>query len=340
MNAEEGASLYVPDYCIQGERIPFYIIWDKNVKNQITITMPSGIVLAELFNTSTDDLQIDKNVCIVHNTEINGYVGGVFKSKMYDRASIVKKIKFKIQNKQNNQQFVEKNVELFRPDVQFDDSIKSINIRSTKRSKLIVDGNIKIFNCGKGTAIVKIKIMPDSEIEESQPQGFEEFKLKFLNDFGDALLDLKKKFPEYNKMLDSLQSVLENPLSTSIERGAVRKTINDLENACNNNEQFFRDFTRLVATVYFKNMSIITDADSFLAFLKSTGKNKLLVLDAMKVFKIRHKTQILRAELHTTDLASNTYPPKKLRPIKITADVSCDIPFYQIIDFAGGIKWR
>ena len=76
----------------------------------------------------------------------------------------------------------------------------------------------------------------------------------------------------------------------------------------------------------------MTDADAFLAFLKSSGKNKLLILDAMRVFNVSPKKQTLEAELLMTDLASNEYPPKKLQPITIISDGSYSIPFYQIID--------
>lgn len=333
------ATIHIPDYCVQGERIPFYVLWDKELKNQITITLPDGITLAEAYNINPDSLEINENVYSISNIEINGYVGGVFDSVVYDQASTTVTIKFQIQN-MHDQQIYEKRVELFRPDVKLDDTIEEINIRTNKQGKPIVNGAIKIFNCGKGTAVVRIKILTDSEIKEGHPRGFEEFKRKFLKDLDEALLELKSKYAEFSSMLESMRSVIKNPLSTKITREIVRKTVCGLEDAFDSSENFTADFMRLIATAYFRNVSVVTDADSFLAFLKSTGKNKLLILDAMKVFKIHPGTQTLRAELQTTDLASNTYPLQKIRPITVTADAAYDIPFYQIIDFSGDADGR
>ncbi len=325
--------LHMPEYCVQGERIPFYILWNEEIRNKVTITLPSGIALAEIYNTSLDNLKIHNNVCSIHDTEINGYVGGVFNSIVYNQPSVTKKIIFQIHD--NHDQIYERVVELFRPDVRFDDTVETINIHANKEGKPIVRGNIKIFNSGKGTAVVKLKITPDSEIKEGQPHGFEEFKAKFLVDLDEAFLELIKKFPQNSKLLERMRLIIMNPFSSKIKRADVRKSIRDLEYVFNNNENFVKDFARLVAIAYLKNVSIITNADSFFAFLKSTGKNKLLLLDAMKVLKIQPQTQILKIELQTTDLASNEYPLKKLRPIKIMSDASYYIPFYQIIDSSG-----
>ena len=327
-------ALYMPDYCVQGERIPFYALWDAEANNQITITLPPGITLVEIYNINLESLRIHENVCDVSSVEINGYIGGVFDSEMYDEASVTKKIKFQICNDTNTQAY-EKQVELFRPDVQIDDKVGTINIKSNKRGIPIVNGNIKIFNHGKGTAVVRVKIMPDSDIQEGQAHGFEEFKIKFLKDLDDGLVELIEKFSQYKELLELTRSVLKNPLSIKIKQNVVRKTINDLDVAFEENENFLMDFARVTATAYIKNVSIITNADSFLAFLKSTGKNKLLILDAMKVFKIQLGTQTLKIDLQTTDLASNKYPIKKIEPIQIISDKSYDIPFYQIVDSSG-----
>ena len=329
----ESVDIYVPDYCVQGDRIPFYVLWNNDVKIQILITLPDGLTLTEAYNIDSDSLKINGNAYIIDDFETNGYVGGVLSSKLGEQALITKKIMFEVKSDCNIPRNFERKIELFRPDIKIDDSIRTINIKSDKNNRPVVNEHIKISNRGRGTAIIRINILPNSEIKEGRPQGFEEFKLKFLEDLDTAFLEMKKKFPQYDKLLESLRDVAKNPLPSDTKLSViVRKTTEDLESAFDNNEEFQTAFSRSITMAYLKNVSIMTDADAFLAFLKSSGKNKLLILDAMRVFNVSPKKQTLEAELLMTDLASNEYPPKKLQPITIISDGSYSIPFYQIID--------
>lgn len=323
--------VYVPQYCVQGERIPFYILWDQGLKIQITITLPDGITLSRVHNINSANLKIHNNLCTINNTEIGSYAGGVFQSAMDDQASVTRNIKFEIQHR-DTKQIVNKKIELFRADVKINAIAKTINIRSNKSGRPIVKDHVSLSNYGKGTAILTVEILKDGDVKEGDPHGFEEFKTHFLKDLDDAFLELKQKFPQYDEMLQLFLSILKNPLSLNIKRATVRKTIDALDQAFNNNEQFVAAFTRCVATAYWKNISIITNADAFLAFLRSSGKNKLLIINAMKTIKVQPEEQILKLKLVVTDLVSNKYPVKKLQPIKIVSDGSYDIPIYEIIN--------
>ena len=333
----DSLELYVPEYCVQGERIPFYVLWDNDKKIQIIITIPVGVTLDEVYNVNSDNLKIENNIFTINNFESNGYFGGVLGSTLYDQASVTKKIKFEIHSDSNESQIFEKQIELFRPDVKVNDSIGIIKITRDKNNKPKVEGQIKISNHGKGTAIVRINILKESEIKEGEPEGFEEFKIKFLEDLDNVFLDMIKKFPQYDTLIESIRIISKNPLpSNADDLNKVRNMVEDLEHAFNNNEKFLTEFSHGLVIAYLKNVSIMTDADAFLAFLNSLGKNKLLILDAMKVFKVSNTQKILNAELITTDLAQNNYPSIKLRPITIISDGNYSIPFYQIIDSLDG----
>ncbi|MEC4848979.1 MAG: hypothetical protein RI100_07315 [Nitrosarchaeum sp.] len=324
--------LYVPEYCVQGERVPFYMLWNEQVKPKISIILPEGIDLEEIYNVDSKDLEIKNNLYQINNFETDGYLGGVFGSKLYDNPSTIKKVEFVITT-ENIKESVTKQIELFRPDIKIDDSVDTVIIKNDKNNRPIVTGKIKISNLGKGTAIVRIKILENSEVKEGQPEGFEEFKIKFLQDLNKAFSDLKKKFSQYELLLESLIQVSQDPLPEDKEKqNQVKDTIEQLEHAFDNNEDFLTQFSQGIANAYLKNVSIMTDADAFLAFLKSVGENKILILDSMKVFSVSESSQILNAEILTTDLAQNKYPSVKLKPIKIISDGKYNIPFYQILN--------
>ena len=325
--------LYVPEYCNQGERIPFYILWSNSKKVQISIILPDGIMLDEAYNIDQKDLEIKKNEYTIKNFETEGYLGGVFSSKLYDQASVIKTMRFDILSDSNEQYSIEKPVELFRPDVEIDDSIETIRVKGDKNKRPVIDGKVKIFNHGNGTAIVRINILEESEIKEGAPEGFEEFKIKFLNELDDVFMETKKKFPQYENVIESARIASKNPLpSNKKELRKVRTTVEKLEQAFDNDEEFLVEFVHGLTSAYIKNVSIMTDADAFLAFLKSLGANKLLLLDTMKILKVSSTPQTLNAEIIITDLLQNSYPVKKLRPITIISDGNYSVPFYQILD--------
>ena len=331
--AEETIDLYVPEYCNQGERIPFFVLWDHSKQIKISIVTSEGITLDEVYNVDHKELDIDKNEYAVKKFETPGYLGGVFGSKIFDEASVIKTLRFEINFDSNEPQIIEKQIELFRPDVEIIDTIKKINVVSDRNDRPITDGGIKIFNHGKGTAIIRINVLEKSEIREGPPEGFEEFKIKFLNDLNVVFMKMKDKFPQYNDVIEASRMVAKNPLpSDQKELNSVKTTIERLEKLFDNDEEFLREFTVGVGNAYLRNVSIMTDADAFLAFLKSLGKNKLLILDSMKSLKVFPTTQMLNVEILITDLAQNAYPSKKLYPIAITSDKKYSVPFYQILD--------
>lgn len=325
--------VYMPEYCVQGERIPFYVLWDKERKLKISLNLPEGLTLSEVYNIDSKNIDSQNGNHIARGFEIEGYFGGIIESEMYKDASAIKTVKFSISYDDQTNQVYEKSIELFRPDVKVSSNTTTINIKTMKDNKLVSSGRIGILNHGKGTGIVKINILNESEIKEGYPEGFEEFRNKFLEDLDNIFVEMKIRFPRYAELLDDVRIIARDPLpSDDKELKRVKSTVEELEEAFNNNEEFLAEFLHSAAKAYLKNMSIMTDVDAFIAFMKSIGKNKIILLDAMKVLKISNASKKLTAELRITDLAQNKYPTIKLPEISITSDKDCTVPLYQILD--------
>lgn len=326
--------VYMPEYCVQGERIPFYLLWDKSKNLQITISLPDGLELKEAYNIDAKDIQIKNGEVIVHNFETGGYFGGVISSKLYEDPSTIKTVKFSLSNESD--ETYQKHIELFRPDVRISDNVSTIHVKLDKNNRPMSNSQIPLMNDGKGTGIIKIKILDESEIKEGTPEGFEGFRIKFLEDMNKGLTELQSKFLHYSELLESFKSVVLDPLPSDPKKlENVRDITQRLEEAFDNSEEFFLDFMHCAVTAYLKNISIMTDVNAFLAFMRSVGKNKLIFVDAVKVLKISSIPKTLSAELIITDLAQNKYPAIKLPKISISADKDCTIPIYQILKPSG-----
>jgi len=327
--------VYVPEYCVQGERIPFYVLWDKDRKLRIALNLPDGLTLSEVYNIDSTNITRTNGSHVAQGFEIEGYFGGILESRIDKEASTIKTVKFLISDEQHEKSY-EKNIELFRPDVKVSNNISDIKIKTMKDNKLVASHRIGILNHGKGTALVKVNILNESEIKEGYPEGFEEFRNKFLEDLDSIFVEMMLKFPHYGGLLESVRIIARDPLpSDSKKLEHVKITIDELEEAFDNNEEFLAEFLHSTAKAYLKNMSIMTDVDAFVAFMKSIGKNKIILLDAMKVLKISSIPQKLIAELVITDLAQNSYPVIKLPVASIVSDADCTIPVYQILDPCG-----
>ncbi len=324
--------VFVPEYCIQGDRIPFYLIWNKQENIRISLCLSDGLKLEEAYNVSDENISLKDDTIEIDNFEVQGYFGGIIKSNMYKDASIIKTIKFSINVNNVVVQNFEKNIELFRPDIKIDDSISEINIQR-KKNKFIIDKQIPLYNNGKGTAIIKLEILDSSEIKQGIPEGHEEFRIKFMQDIHNGLDNLRLEFPIYEDLIAGIKLYVDDPLPNDPNKLSELRTIFEkLEIAFDNNKDFVQGFAQCIVTAYLKNVSVLTDVTAFLAFMKSVTTNKIIFIDAMTVLKISTINKTLHAKIIISDLTHNRYAPIELKHITIKANEECNIPLYQIFN--------
>ena len=328
----DSVDVFVPEYCVQGDRIPFYLIWNKEENIRVSIYLPNGLKLEEVYNVIDDDISLKDNNVEIDNFEVQGYLGGIIKSSMYEDASTIKTIKFSININNTHVQNFEKNIELFRPDVQINNTISTINIQR-KKNKFIIDEQIPLYNNGKGTAIIKLEILGSSEIKQGIPEGHEEFRVKFIQDIHDGLDKLRSEFPMYEDIITGIKIYVDDPLPNDPNKLSELRTIFEkLEIAFDNNKEFTQGFAQCVVTAYLKNISVLTDVTAFLAFMKSVTTNKIIFIDAMTVLKVSTTDKKLHAKIIISDLTHNEYAPIELKHITIKANEECNIPLYQIFN--------
>lgn len=326
-------TVYMPKFCVQGARIPFYVIWDAPQKVNIKLNKPDGLTVKELYNIDPKDLMIKDSEISVRGFEVDGYFGGVFDSVLDAHASTVKTVTFAISSS-NWTKTYERKVELFRPDIKVVNKPQLINVKADKNNRLTLDSHIEISNLGKATGIVRLNTLSETELRGEDLEGMQEFRRNFSEDLTSNLGEVAKKFSQYSDLIELFQSVFMEPLpidKTRLEN--VRITIERLEEAFNNNEKFFLEFLGAVVLAYLKNVSITTDLDSFLAYIRSIAEGRVILLEPLKAFKVSATPQKLISELVVTDLVRNKYEPIRLPDISLRSNVDCIVPAYQILNF-------
>lgn len=89
----------------------------------------------------------------------------------------------------------------------------------------------------------------------------------------------------------------------------------------------------MILTSYLKNISIVTELESFLIYLKSVYESKIIFIDATNVIKVSTNPMKLRAKLYITDLEYNEYKPIELDNITIASNKEIELPVYILFDF-------
>jgi len=329
---------YAPNFCIQGEDIPIYLTWDKTQKTEIKITIPAGIDIKEIYNVEENGFEMDNSTLIIKKLEVNGYLGLILASHFYKEPMVSKRVRLVI-SIGTDEKTIEKEIELFRPEITVIKRPSKIEINVDKQNRVQIKEKIQIKNIGTGTALIDLKIKENSELSKVDPTGIGEFAKKFWEDFERKLNSLKDKYSTYSNLIDSFIDIAKNPpLFDEKGTSRIKQIFTELSTAFENDESFFDDFARALLSSYIKNISIITEIESFMAYLKSIQSGKVIVHDAVKILKVSPKSKTLKSELTMTDLAWNSYEPIDLSDIKIFSNVEFDLPVYQLFDFLESSK--
>jgi hypothetical protein len=329
-----GIRLSVPSYSLQGADIPFYILWNKERQLQISIQTPDGTQVKRLHNVEPKSIKVSESEVTVKEVEVNGYVGGVFSSRIYESASLTKTFKFKLKDG-NTTTEMEKQVLFFRPDVKVVSSPREIKVRTDKAGKLQVENGLQLANPGPGTGIVHVTISPNSEAKEGPPKGLALFLKNFSSDLGKELELARKEFPKYSAIIGFFLDAIKNPPA---KLKGSRPWLRRFSDALENNEQFRDRIIDAVLSSYMKNMQLLTDVDAFLTYLKAISTERVIVAEPLKSVRVGKTPTKLLLELEISDLAYNSYPTIKLPPITLVADTDCDVSFYQLLSSSGTAK--
>lgn len=327
-----GFSVYVPESNVQGSDIPFYILWNETEELSVKVYLPNMLRLARLYNANVSGIKLAKSTFEVSRFDVNGYLGGLLHSAKTEEALSKQNLIFEITWKGGKFRRTLP-LDLFRCDIKIVECPKLINITSTKKFKPMTDSSIIVTNNGKGTGVIRLNILKESEIEDIYPTGFDEFKTNVAKDLKANLTQLRKGFPRRKALIEKFLSLWENPLP--VDRTTLKKlrTLQkELSAAFESDEKFLSEFIGSVVRAIIKNLRITTDMEAFLAYVQSIGQKKLILLDAIKVIKVSPSPKKLSSELVITDLAQNKYDSIRLPTIEVRADKECMVPIYQILN--------
>jgi len=333
-------NVYLPQHSLQGAEIPFYVIWDRSENiDLIKIEYPSEMEIKEIYNVSEGNFRLKNNILYTDKVDVNGYMGIKFLSKLTD-PTIKKDIYIEIYKNNRVVLKEKKTLMLFRADIKLCSVPKHISIDVLGgQNKINISDKIRMINDGIGTGILRLECLDKSDIKMYDPMGINEFRKNFWSDVERKLHKLKEKYPEYSQLLIEFVDVGKNPpLFKKSELEKIKGLFSKLLNALEESEDLLKDFANVLLTSYLKNISIVTELESFLIYLKSLYENKIIFIDAINVIKVSTTPMKLMARLYITDFAYNEYKPIELGSITITSNKELVMPVYLLFDSAGSGK--
>ena len=101
-----------------------------------------------------------------------------------------------------------------------------------------------------------------------------------------------------------------------------------------NDKDFTQAWIDCITNAYIKNINRVVDAESFISYMKSIEKNKILLLDSILVLKINKDKRQFVADLKIQDLGSHFYKPLQIKTY-ICSDKEIDLSVFELLKVIG-----
>ena len=341
-NSPADLEIYVPDYNLQGDFIPFYII-SKNKIESVVISYTQGLSVKELYNVSQQGIELGNSSITVRKLKVDGYIGGMFNSS-FDEINYgkVESITFEVRL-EGKKYKTSKTIELFRPNISVESNETTIKISSsynkeTKVERFNVANQIPITNNGLGASLISIETKGDDRVTLTLPQDYLDLAEKLFNDLDSSMGALGKKYPEYNVTIKEIMEVIKNPFPTENTVSQYKGAMQSLDLILESNPVFREEFHATFIASFFRNISLTTDLKTFLVYLMSLKPHKIILSEPLMRISLPQGKSSFNLVIRQTDLLKNVYDDI-ITKVLIDCDKEVIIPISELFVFKGrGVK--
>ncbi|MDD3874191.1 MAG: hypothetical protein PHE01_08350 [Methanosarcina sp.] len=335
-------SLYVPENCLQLEKFPAHILWDKSKEVSITLTVPDKLILENIYNVSSSERNIIKgNMVTLSDFNVNGYVGFVFKSEKYDSARYTERLHFTIISDGISQEY-DKDILLFRQNIDVEKIPNVITINYNEELNVYYpDTKIHLRNVGEGTAIIGVHVSDksDKNVQLHPPDQYQEFIAKFRKSLDKHLGELQVEYPSHQEETEFFRKLVAftGKINSKL-RGDIKELNEKLEKIFEVDEKYLASFGQSISRAYWENFDILTDIEQFSNYLNSVNTGKTLIENALDHLTLKNEQQSVILILNITDVAHNDYPAITLSPIHFISSGNVHIPIYSLFELESDLR--
>jgi len=325
---KDGIELYVSEDIIQGEEIPFYILWKRNDIKSFSFELDGFSSVIEYHNVK-DDFSPDSRVVKINDLKSPYYLGGILKSSVFDNP--FQKAFFKLHIVLSNDEKIELNEEriLYNTSLTVKAIPEIIKIPFDKPP-------IKIQLYGSTTIFMDMVSSEDSELNVKLPDEVLDALEKLHSHLEKGLNNLKTEFIEYVSFIDSLLKLLHPPF----EQQAIDEVLKKFEKV-KTNKSFVEALGVAFVNAIFSQTSVKDRIFiPLLAYFASAASEKAFLVSPFSCIYVPKGGGHLKLEIISENIPEyyddSEIEEKSIQPLIIETDIASDkgilIPIKELIE--------
>jgi hypothetical protein len=324
-------SKFFPRQALQGQDLPSHVIWSDLKFDLIRIIHSDNLAFKEIYNVPCNSYAIEKNAIIVKETEVDGYLGVVWSTKLLHQKASDDSIEYQFILNDRVSEKLSFSVHLFRPDVVVGDIPIEIAVKTAKGE---VSPKILISNLGEGTAVVDVETVPGTKLQKHHPEFIEKFLKEYYEEIGANIARLKKIYKENSPLLGSLEKFLLEPVEFNSQSLKVfEEFINEFVTVLRSNEEFAEAIIRMLVEAVLSNSEFANFYKFVSEYFNSIGGEKMLIRDPFGFVSLSKEPITLQLKVQCVDLLNQVCTPIALPPIVISGDEIGEIPIFKLFEW-------
>jgi hypothetical protein len=213
---DQKPELYLSQDILQGEDVPFYLLWSGLKIDDIDIKFSGFESISTLHNVHDPDKAIQRNIIGLSDLKTPGYLGGILTTKIVEDPLAKASLELSVKLSDGSSLLLKEERMLHTTRVEIENVPDSIHIPLRKK-----DPRIEVRLVGSATVMISVESLEDSEIALVLPSEVLNAVEKFTEAVVDGFEDLREEFPEHSGVIDAFIEVDENTSMRQYVDGVV-----------------------------------------------------------------------------------------------------------------------
>ena len=284
---------FLADDILQGEEVPFYLLWDGKNPKKIDLEI-SGFDSIKEFHNVAEYTNV-KNRYTIKKFHINGYLGGLISTKITRKPLIVGRIRIRFIPEDGAISKFDESRNLYTTSVKMRDTPKSIQFASETPPE-----GFHLQLKGKTTVFFDIEELEGNECKIDLPQDLKELKEKVRIDIASGFKELEIRFPQHR---DTLELILELENSKQSVESLTEDILEKIEKSFEDQE-FAENVLMIIFTTVTKHIeSRKSLINSLQEYFESYSSNKAYFTNPLlHIYVNKCESCRFAIRIHTFDL--------------------------------------
>jgi hypothetical protein len=320
----EEIEFFLADDIIQGEEVPFYLLWNGDNPKSIEIAYEGFKDLIEPHNAVESEIERVDGKVVFRSFQVPGYLGGLLSTEVSDRPSVHASLNVKIIFKEGETlELTEKrrlcttrmDLKALPDEIFCDESV--------------VNQRIDLDLSGITTIILNIEELDDNEAIIDLPDDVKEAFEKFFESLMRGLENIKAQFPNQKDLIEVMLNIPTDHTITEY----IREVDENLKEAFSQDKAFLEAIVTLVLTSLVGQTSFRDVVlRPLIEYFESSAAERVLLENPFLHIKIPKEGCIMAVKINGKNvLDQECTRPLDIR-VKVRAADECLIPLKDIFN--------